>query len=319
MEAGGWMRAVEYDRAGPPSVLEVRRVRVPAPGRGEVLVRVRAAALNPKDVIVRRGRFRLLAGGFPRRVGWDWAGEVVALGPGVRGLREGQRLFGMVQAWSAGACADGLVVRPAECAVAPPSLSFEEAASIPLAALTALQALRDLACVRPGDRVLLLGASGGVGVHAIQLARALGAHVTTTSSARGLALCASLGAHEALDREVVDPLRSGARWRAIVDVFGSRRFAEARASLDPGGVFVGTVPRPGAAVDAALAVAAGRRARLVVVRARAEDLAFLAGEVEAGRLRPVLERVFPLEEVAAAQALVETKRCRGKVVVRLDP
>lgn len=313
------MRAAVYDRYGPPSVLEVRDVPAPAPRRGEVLVRVRAAALNPKDLLVRAGKLRWASGRrFPKYVGYDWAGEAVAIGPGVTGVRAGDALYGMIQAMRGGACAEYAAVKAGECAPIPAGLDFERAAAIPLAAQTALQALRDLGRVGRGARVLVNGASGGVGVFAIQVAKALGARVTTTSSAPNLEQCRALGADEALDYAAVDALATGARYDVVFDVFGNRRFADARRALDAGGVYVSTVLR--AHVFAAVlrtAVLARRRARLVVVRSNRADLERVARLVEGGEVRPVIDSVFPLADIAAASERLATKHARGKVVVRV--
>lgn len=314
------MRAVEYDRFGGPDVLALRDVPAPVPRAGEVLVRVRAAALNPKDLFTTRGKFRLLSGRrFPRRVGWDWSGEVVELGPGVHGVRLGEPRFGFIQAWSAGACAELAAVRVDESAPKPASLSFEEAAALPLVSLTALQALRDVARARPGQRVLVHGASGGVGVHAIQIAKALGLHVTTTSSARNLELCRSLGADETLDYAAADPLTGArARFDVVFDVFGNRRFDEAAPALSPAGTYVTTVPSARIGVDVARTLVGGRRARLVVVRSRTRDHEEISALVARGALRPVIERAFALDEIAAAFEVLATKRARGKIVVRVQ-
>ncbi|MGH7326694.1 MAG: NAD(P)-dependent alcohol dehydrogenase [Candidatus Rokuibacteriota bacterium] len=313
------MRRVEYNAYGDSSVLRLQEVPVPRPGRGEILIRVHAAALNPKDVLVRLGKFSLLAGRrFPKRVGSDWAGVVAEVGAGVDGIRPGDALFGMIQSWgAAGTCAEYVTARAAECAPKPEGLSFEEAAAVPLAALTALQALRDVARVQAGSRVLLNGAAGGVGVFAIQLARALGGHVTTTSSAGNLALCRDLGAHVALDYAAQDVLARGEPYDVIFDIFGNRRFADARRALTPRGTFVATVPHRHVLLAVALTLLARQRARLVVVRSRAADLRALGHHVAAGRLRPVIDRVYPLAEIAAAQDHLATRHARGKVVIQV--
>lgn len=312
------MKAAEYDRYGGTDVLEVREVEDPTPGRGEVLVRVRAAALNPKDVLVRLGKLRLWSGSrFPMRVGYDWAGEVVALGEGAN-LNVADPVFGMIQSIRAGACAELVAVRDTECAGMPSRLSFEEAAAVPLAAQTALQALRDVAKVTRGAAVLINGASGGVGTFAVQIAKVLGANVTTTSSAKNLELCRSLGADEALDYTRVDALAMPGRFDVVFDVFGNRRFAEARAALRPGGTWVSTVIRAHVFAAVATSLFARERARLVVVKSRRADLETIARLVDDKRLRPVLDEVFPLEAIAAAQERVGSKHARGKVVVRVS-
>jgi NADPH:quinone reductase-like Zn-dependent oxidoreductase len=313
------VRAVEYDRYGSPSVLEVRDVPRPSPGRGELLVRVRAAALNPKDVLLRSGKFRLLTGfWFPKRVGFDWAGEVAEVGAGVTGVSEGAAYYGMLGGFRGGACAECLVVRPGDCAPKPASLGFEHAAALPLAASTALQALRDVAGLGSGMRVLVNGASGGVGAFAVQIAKVLGAHATTTSSAANLELCRRLGADVALDYRAADALAGPDRFDVVFDVFGNRRFDEARRALTARGVFITTVPKPRIFLDAARTAFAWPRARFVSVRPRSADLRLIAALVDEGRLVPVVEHVFPLEQIVQAEEQVGGKHTRGKVVVRIS-
>jgi NADPH:quinone reductase-like Zn-dependent oxidoreductase len=309
--------AATFDRFGPVDVLNVVDVPDPVPAEGEILVRVRAAALNPKDVLLRRGKFRwLIWGKFPRPVGYDWAGEVAAVGPGVSGVTAGDKLFGMINAQRGGACAQFVSVKADECAALPWGLSMEDAAAIPLAALTALQALRDLGSLRPGNTLLIHGASGGVGTMAIQVAVALGAQVTTTSSARNVELCASLGAHQALDYAGADPREKGP-FDVVFDVFGNRSFETVKHILNPRGVLVSTVPKPRLVANHVLTRVGGKKARLVVVHSNRKDLLVLCGMVQRGELRPVVDRVFPLAEIRDAQALLETKRARGKVVLAI--
>lgn len=312
------MRAIVYERYGPPEVLQVRELPSPVPTSGEVLVRVHAAALNPKDSLVRKGKFRGVTGTrFPRLLGYDVAGVVGALGPGVTRLQVGDEVFGMKQAWAGGTIAEEVCMRTDELALKPSKLSFEDAAALPLAGLTALQALRDEGRVKQGQKVLINGGSGGVGVFAIQLARALGAHVTTLSSARNLELCTSLGAHQAWDYATRNGLDAGAGWDVFFDVFGNRRFAQVRSALSASGTYVSTVPAVNTVVMHVLTRFFARRARLVVVKSNGRDLEQLAQWADAGALSAVVDRVVPLTEVASGQAHVETKRARGKVVVRV--
>src|SRR6266446_4055589 len=239
------MHALLYDRYGGLDVLRAHEIAVPAPGPGAVLVRVRAAALNPKDVLVRKGRFRFLSGRrFPKGVGLDFAGEVVARGARVQGVELGDRVYGALQQWSyrRGTLAEYVVVRSGEFAPIPTALAFEEAAALPVVSLTALQALRDLAGVRDGDRVCVHGASGGVGTAAIQIARVLGAFVATTSSEANRGLCHSLGANETFDYARPDAFSGAHRFRVIFDAFGDLCLARVRPALGARGVYVSTVP-----------------------------------------------------------------------------
>lgn len=312
------MRALVYDRFGGPEVLEVREIEPPRAGRGEILVRVLAAALNPKDVLLRKGKMRLLnREPFPRRVGYDWAGEAVEVGAGVEGVRAGDRLFGMIQAWRGGACAELCTVRPGEFTRAPKGLTPEQAASLPLAALTALQALRDLGGVQAGDEVCVNGASGGVGTLALQIAKRLGARVTSVSSGQNLELCRSLGADVALDYEVDRPFERPGAYRVLFDVFGKLDFVDVCGVLGPRGVFISTVPSWRVGRAALLTALGPKRARLVVVRSRRDDLELVRDWVEAGGLVSVVDRVMELDEAAEAQRYLETRRAKGKVVLRV--
>lgn len=314
------MRALVYGRYGKIDVLELRDMPVPVAGRGEVLVRVRAAALNPKDSFVRKGRFRLVSGrSFPKRVGADVAGEVMESGAGVRGLPRGTKVFGMLSEWTyrRGTVAEYVAIEENEVGVMPEGLSFEEAAALPLVSLTALQALRDVARVRPGDHVCIHGASGGVGTAAIQIAAALGGIVTTTSSARNREFCRSLGATEALDYAHDAPFSGVSRYRVVLDAFGNLSLDRVKRALAKDGIYVTTVPSTRIALDTVRTVIGSPRARLIIVRPRRSDLDAITSFVRAGQLRPVIDRVVSLDDAIEGVRHLETKRARGKVIVRV--
>lgn len=309
------MRSLRYHAYGPPSVLRIDEVAPPDADRGRARVAVHAAALNPKDVLERKGKLRWAgARGLPRVPGYDFAGVLLdALGD----LPKGARVFGMRNGMGGGACAEVLCAGPDEVAPCPPGLDFAAAAALPLAGQTALQALRDLLRVQPGDAVLVNGASGGVGTLAVQIAGALGATVTGVCSGRNLSLVEDLGATSALDYTAGDVLAGAARYDAIFDCFGSMPWSRAKAALRPGGRYCTAIPKPAALVHEALARVGLHRGRFVVVRSRRADLDQLAAWVTAGRLRPVVDRVLPWTEAAAAHAYLETRRARGKVVLEI--
>lgn len=312
------VRAATYASFGPPDVLRIETVNVNAPGRGEVRVKVRAAGVNPKDVLVRKGKLRwMVRAPLPRQTGQDFAGVVDEIGPGVRGLGIGDRVFGMLNRQGSGTVAEAVIARADELAQMPDAMDYAEAAAMPLAAQTALQALRDLAGLHAHHRVLVHGASGGVGTFAIQIAKCLGANVVTTSSEANLELCALLGADDTLDYRKDTPWTWRDAFDAIFDVFGNRSFAECRGALRRPGTFVSTVPSPRIAVDRIRSAVSRRKARLVLVRSRTGDLEWLAREHAAGRLRSHIDRTFGLDAIAEAHAHIETKRTRGKVVILL--
>ncbi len=312
------MKAVVYDRFGGPEVLRVADLAAPADRPGAARVNVHAAALNPKDSLIRKGRFALLSGRhFPQGLGYDFAGTLDAP---VAGFSAGERVFGMLPGFRGATLAETLIISPEHLARMPAGLSFEEAAALPLVCLTALQALEPAiqrARTAGAPAVLIHGASGGVGVHAIQIARTLGAKVITTSSQANLAACAALGADETLDYRVTTGLDRVAAFDVVFDVFGNQSFKRARASLKPDGTYVTTVPSARNAFDELRTRFSQRRAELVVVRSRQADLKRISAWVESQQLRPVIDRVFELSETAEAQRLIETKRARGKVVIRV--
>jgi NADPH:quinone reductase-like Zn-dependent oxidoreductase len=213
------------------------------------------------------------------------------------------------------AAAEHVSVPATELAPKPQTLDFAEAASLPLAGLTALQALRDDGDVQPGHHVVIRGASGGVGTLAVQIARALGAHVTGICSAKNRPLVEGLGADAVRAYDEGDPLGGLASVDVFFDVFGDLGFPRARRVLAPEGVYVCTLPRFQTARDVALALFSRQSARLVVVRSNRADLEVLARWVDDGRLRPVIDSTFPLEDIGAAHRRLETRRCRGKVVI----
>lgn len=312
------MRAAQYERYGDASVVGVASVAPPRPGPGEVLVDVHATALNPKDVLVRKGKYRALSGArFPKRPGLDVAGVVREVGAGVPRSLVGRRVLGMLDGFRAltGTLAEQAIVPARQLAPIDDGLSCDAAACLPLAGCTALQALRDAGRLARGEHVCILGASGGVGTLAIGIARRLGATVTAVGSARSVALLGSLGADVVLDRDHDAPFAARSAYDLVLDAFGRTRLRDARPALRPGGRWVEIVPSAGLAVDLVLAPLLGVRARTVVVRPRQGDLAWLADAAAGGALRPVIDSTWSLDDVAAAMQRLETRSAHGKVVV----
>lgn len=312
------MRAVTYSDYGPIENLSVGDVPAPLPRRGELVVEVRRAALNPKDAFFRKGKFSLLSGRrFPKLAGLDYAG-VVRESRSPR-FAAGERVFGMLEELTArrGTLAELVRVREREAARVPDGVSDDDAAAVPLAGLTALQALRDDAAVRPGARVWIHGASGGVGTLAIQIARILGAEVTTTSSAANRAFCEELGAHETLDYRAPYLPQLRGRVDVVFDVFGNLRMSQIADVFAERGVLVSTIPSPARVVLDALTRRRRIQRRLVLVRARGGDLAELGRWLAQGKLRAVIDSRHPLERVHEAFRLLESKRARGKIVIQV--
>ncbi|MEV4141206.1 NAD(P)-dependent alcohol dehydrogenase [Dactylosporangium sp. NPDC049742] len=323
------MKAIVQDRYGPSDVLRVGEVEPPAAGDGEVLVRVHAASVNARDWHVMRGDpyvARMAFGlGAPKvRVrGTDFAGRVEAVGAGVTRFRPGDEVYGEVDA----AFAEYVRV-PAAGAVdrMPANVTFEQAAAVPLAGNTALMGLRDEAGVRPGQRVLVNGASGGVGTFAVQLAKAFGAHVTGVCSTRNVDLVRSLGADRVIDYTVADFVREGGPYDVVFDLVGNRSLAEFRRVLTPTGTLVlsgGGVSEGGSLFGPVGLITRGRvvsrfvrhRVRVLTAVPGRENLATLRELIESGAVTPVIDRTFPLGEAAEAVRYLEMDHARAKVVI----
>ncbi|MEV0458150.1 NAD(P)-dependent alcohol dehydrogenase [Catellatospora methionotrophica] len=329
------MRAYLLHSYGSPANLRLGDVEQPTPGAGEVLVRVRATSINPYDWHHMRGEpiaARFMGGGFGKRrpnvaiQGCDLAGEVAAVGSGVTRFQTGDAVYALVKHGSFGQYA---IVREDHLAPKPQSLSFEQAATVPMAALTALVAIRDDAKVRSGQKVLVNGASGGVGTFAVQLARAAGAQVTAVCSTRNVELVRSLGATEVIDYTTQDFTRVARGFDALLDIAGSPSVRAARRTLNPTGTYVvvgGNAGRWVRPVDHMIAATAlGRFASQSVVitatpisPANAAGLAELTALFDSGAVTPVIDRRYPFTELPEAMRYVETGRARGKVVVAVD-
>lgn len=310
-------RAVLYDHYGRIDALRIGEILLPAPSADEVLVRVHAAALNPKDALVRKGRFGWITGRqFPKIVGLDFAGTVSEAGKGVD-LPIGTPVYGSLNERTSlrGTLADYVLVKQRECAPMPKNLPYEKAAALPLAAQTSLQALRNLIRLEKRQRLLILGASGGVGVYAIQIAKAIGAHVTTTSSAKNLGFCRELGADLALDYKLDNPFAG--KYDGIFDAFGNQNFAKARIALKPRGTYVSTVPSKRLFFDVFRTLFSSQRARFVLIRSNTQDLREIAQMVDQGLIKPVIDQVFDLEQFPEAFACLETRHARGKIVLSI--
>ncbi len=324
------MRAVVNTKYGSPDVLELREVEKPLPGDNEVLVRVRAASVNAFDWHMLRGKpfVARLAGGLlrPRHtiLGEDVAGTVEAAGRDATRFKPGDGVFGDIAACGSGGFAEFVCARESLLAPKPANLTFAEAAAVPMASVTALQGLRDKGKIEKGKRVLINGAGGGVGTFAVQLAKHFGAEVTAVCSARNLELARSLGADRVIDYAAEDFTRGSQRYDLILGVNGDTPVTGYRRALAPGGIYVMTGGSNRQIFQALLlgpmlSIGGGRKLTAMVARANREDLIFITGLIEAGKVRTIIDRRFPLEGVADAIRYLEEGHARGKVVITVEP
>ncbi|THD55973.1 MAG: NADP-dependent oxidoreductase [Bradyrhizobium sp.] len=322
------MRAYVLTHYGGPEGSLLMDVPAPAPRPRDILVAVRAAGLNPVDFKFRQGKLRaILRPGLPLVLGNEFAGEVIAIGGDVKRFRVGDRVFARVAKERAGAFAEQACVDEDDAARMPRNLDFTAAAAVPLAGLTALQALRDELGVKPGQKVFISGGAGGVGTFAIQIAKWLGAHVTTTASQRGEALVRSLGCDEVIDYTSQDISKTGARFDSGFDLIGGKTLEQMFEIMKPGTkiVSVAALPEP----QTAIKDLGGRRALSAIfwlisygIRSRARragisyrylfmhpsgsDLALLAELIEQGKLKVTVDRTYPFAKSRGRAALISS-------------
>lgn len=323
------MKAIVYDRYGPPEVARLDDIAMPEIGETEILVKVRASSVTTADWRMRASAFpgglwlpgRLMTGLFrPRNrvLGVDFAGEVAGVGGAVTRFRKGDRVFGFAgkggHAEYLAISEDGAVART------PDGISDADAAALPFGAIAALVFLRDYARIRPGQKVLVVGASGGVGTYAVQIAKALGAEVTGVASAENADLLRDLGATQVIDYRATDYAATGERWDVIFDTVRPADFGHARRALAPGGLFL---PLNFGVLDMIRASFTGRRGTPRMMTAingdAREDVEAVAALVAQGAVRPVIDRRFPLAQVRDAYRHVEGRHRKGAVILEIAP
>jgi NADPH:quinone reductase-like Zn-dependent oxidoreductase len=320
------MKAVIYTKYGPPDVLQIEEVEKPVPKDHQVLVKVHAASINAGDWRVMEADpflVRVMGEGLLRpknpRLGSDLAGRVEAVGENVTQFQLGDEVFGCAK----GAFAEYVLARESFLALKPANKSFEEAAAVPVAGLTALQGLRDTAEIRPGHTVLIQGASGGVGTFAVQLAKSFGAEVTAVCSTRNLDMVRSIGADHVIDYTREDFTRNQKRYDLIFAVNGYHSLSDYKRKLNPQGIYVcagGSLSQMFQAMllGSLMSEKDGRKiGSMGIAKVIQKDLVFLGELLEAGIIAPVIDRSYPLDEIAEAIRYVEEEHARGKVTIRV--
>jgi len=318
------MRAVTYRRYGSPDVLELVEVAKPAPGPEEVVVRIHAASVNPIDWHFMRGSpagVRLMTGPLrPKdgRLGVDLAGVVETVGSSVTRFQPGEEVFGAAR----GAVAEYVSARADRLVGKPGNITFEQAAAVPVAALTALQGLRDKGRLLPEQNVLVIGASGGVGTFAVQIAKAFGAEGTGVCSTRNVEMVASIGADRVVDYTREDFAKGEARYDVILDCIGDRSLSEYRRVMNKRGTYVGVGGSGGTVrmlldilTTTIVSLFVSQRFVSFIAALRGEDLGVVSEMLRSGKVRPVIDRRYPLEQAADAVRYLERGHARGKVVV----
>ncbi len=320
------MKAIVYTKYGSPDVLQLKDVEKPTPKDDEVLIKVHAASVNAYDwhfLTADIFLIRFMGGGLLKpkytRLGADIAGRVEAVGKNVKQFQPGDEVFGMVR----GGFAEYATAREDAVALKPSNLSFEEAAAVPMAAITALQGLRDEGKVQPGQKVLINGASGGVGTFAVQIAKMYGAEVTAVCSTRNVDQALSLGAAHVIDYTKEDFTRSGLQYDVIFAANGYHPLSAYKRALTHKGIYLvagGTKAQlfQGMLMGSWMSEKGGRKMGGVAAKRSQKDLVILKELVEAGKVDPVIDRRYPLSEAAEALRYLGEGHARGKVVITME-
>ncbi|MGB8475715.1 MAG: NAD(P)-dependent alcohol dehydrogenase [Candidatus Acidiferrum sp.] len=323
------MKAIVYRRYGSPDVLQYEETEKPAPGENEVLLRIRAASANPYDCHFMRGLpyFLRIAAGLRQpkhsRFGHDVAGQVEAVGRNVTRFKPGDEVFGSCR----GAFAEYACSPESKLVLKPANVTFEQAASVAIAALTALQVLRDKGHIQPGHQVLVNGAAGGVGTFAVQIAKSFGAEVTGVCSTRNLDMVPSIGADHVIDYTQQDFTKSAQRYDLLLDAIGNHSLLACRRVLNPKGIYaaVGGPSGPWMLAFLARLIAApvlswfvSQEMGMVGAKITKEDLATVGELMKTGKLTPVIDRRYSLREAPEAIRYLETGHARGKVVITVQ-
>lgn len=323
------MKAIVYTKYGPPEVLALREVEKPAPKDNEVLIKVHAAGTNAGDWHLLRGTpfpVRLMFGlRQPKHqiLGSAVAGTVETVGQNVTQFRPGDEVFGDISENGFGAYAEYVAAPEKVFALKPSNLSFEEAAAVPVSATTALNGVRDKGEIRPGKKVLINGASGGVGSFAVQIAKYFQAEVTAVCSTRNLELVRALGADRAIDYTKEDFTQSRERYDLILGISGYHPITAYKRALNPGGIYVsiggdGKQMFQSLFLGPWLSMTGDRKIRSLLSQPNQNDLNFIKDLLEAGKVKPLIDRRYPLHEVPEALGYLEAGHARGKVVITVD-
>lgn len=320
------MKAVVYTQYGSPDVLQFTEVEKPAPGDNQVLIKIHATGLNAADKYLLSGRpFMLRADSGLRRpkntiLGADIAGVVEIVGPNAKQFKPGDAVFGDISGCGWGGLAEYVAVSENALAHKPANLTFEEAAAVPMAAVTALQGLRDKGRIQAGQTVLINGASGGVGSFAVQIAKAFGAEVTAVCSTGKMDMVRSIGADHVIDYTREDFTRSGRRYDLIIAANGYQSILAYRRALNPDGTYVvtgGALSQifQGMLLGPLLSLGGNRKMGNLLARPNQNDLTFIKDLIEAGKVTPVVDRCYPLSETAEALRYLGQGHAQGKVVI----
>jgi len=315
------MRAMVLKFYGGPEAFVLENLPTPIAGDDELLIKIHASSVNPSDVKIRRGDIKIFSGkSYPKIsiLGYDIAGEVVEVGKNVQGFRTGDAVYALSQGKQGGGYAEYVALPAKQVAHKPHNLDFLQAASVPLGALTAWQALKFSHRTLAGHDILINGACGGVGIYAVQLAKHLGANITAVAHPEHQQLMRDFGADRVLDYSVDDFMHYAGSYDLIFDVAAKRSYAECKSKLKPNGRYLTTVPNNFTMLHIVMThLRPGKKAAFLIAAAEGSRLAEISQLIEKNILRPIVDQVFPLEQIGAAQTYYETGNTQGRNVIQI--
>lgn len=314
------MKAIIINQYGSAEVLHYQDVPKPSINSDQMLVKVYATSVNPVDWKIRKGLLKILTGNkFPMILGFDVSGEVVEVGSTVTQFQIGDLIYACLDQITGGSYAEYSAVSQKVACLKPQNITHEEAASIPLAAQTALQALRDKGQIKPGHRVLINGASGGVGIFAVQIAKVQGAQVTAVCSEKNAELVKNLGADRIIDYNKQNFTKEDIKYDIVLDAVANRSYWECQNILQPNGIYITTLPLPSNLLTTFLSqFIPGKKAKIIMLKSNSQDLAYLKELIETNKLQTVIEQTYPLSELAAAHTDSEKGHIVGKLAITVS-
>ncbi|MGD1717177.1 NAD(P)-dependent alcohol dehydrogenase [Dapis sp. BLCC M172] len=311
------MKAVTINRYGSTDVLEYSEIEKPQITPNQLLVKIKATSVNPVDWKIRQGQLQLLSGfNFPIILGCDLSGVVLEVGEKVENFEPGDEIYTFINPLVGGAYAEYIAIPANTAALKSKNITHSQAAAIPVAGLTAFQALLDLGQIRPGQKVLINGASGGVGTFAVQIAKAMKTEVIGVCSSNNITLVESLGANRVIDYNQIDFTKESEQYDIIFDAVGKETFSSCENVLKPEGIYISTLPTvenlPSTFITLFMP---GKKSKLVVAQPNPRDLISLLELIEDGLVKPIIDRTYKLAEIAEAHAYSEMGRAVGKIVI----
>lgn len=312
------MKAVFYNKYGSPDVLEIGELEKPKINEDEILIEAYASSINPVDWKIRSGSMKIFTGKkFPKGLGGDVAGKIVEIGGKVIGFKVGDEVYGKLGGFTGNTYAEYVVAKPEDLAQKPVNLNFNEASSVPLAALTAYQALINLGGITKDSKVLINGCSGGVGHFGVQIAKALGAAVTGVCSTKNVALAKELGADKVIDYTKENVTDKKEKYDIFFDAVANHSYGKIKPILNKNGRYVSTLPAVGVILNSVTGLFSSKKARMINVKSNQQDLQQLTKWIEKGKVKPIIDKIYSLEDVREAHCYSETGRVVGKLVLSI--